>query len=460
MTSSWHHADGEEARLLPGVPAGAEISSRGRLPLRPRSEGSYRLRAPCSGTAVVLGGATFEVVGERFEEGRVVYRMRPWQENEILRGRVVYDGAFVRGIVAERQRAAVRERARPFRPFLYPLVGSLPEADQERLSERYGLYAVRATLSSALTETLVFFLLVSWLARSQGTGIALALVVTSPGLGLIPLFALGRALSALTLRETAGQWCVVLVVELLRPWMRRRPSSAWRPLTRERFWSLLGEPDDVESEEDGSAVVRSVLPHLAWTQTGRALVAGVQWETQTLSAEATESGPVFAYRMIPPGGGEVPAPPDARAYARVVRDALDHEWDSVLAGLKGLVSCLPLAVQQRAVGRRGGPRYLRGSVLGTAGFLGCMGLFMLLEASTAPDADPMAPSFGMLGVLLTLDSGWRMVKALAGEYAPSILRFLVPKDLLRPEWVQYRAHRDAWREAAEQSPGFGLHTTT
>jgi hypothetical protein len=386
--------------------------------------------------------------------------MRPWQENEILRGRVVYDGAFVRGILAERQRAAVRERARPFRPFLYPLVGSLPEADQERLSECYGLYAVHATLSSALTETLVFFLLVSWLARSQGTGTALALVITAPGLGLLPLFALGRALSALTLRETAGQWCVVLVVESLRPWARRRPPSAWRPLTRDLFWRLLAEPDAVEPEEDGSAIVRSVLPHLAWTRTGRALVAGVQWEAQTLGAETTASGPVFAYRLTPPAGGEVSSPPDARAYARSVRDALDHEWDSVLAGLKGLVSCLPRAVQQRAAGRRGGPRYLRGAVLGSAGFLGCMGLFMLFEASSAPDADPMAPSFGLLGALLTLDSGWRMVRALGGEYAPSILRFLVPKDFLRPEWVQYRAHRDAWYEAAEQAPGFGLHTTT
>ena len=41
----WRVADGEEARLTPGAAADAEVWSRGFLPFRVRSEGSYRLRA-------------------------------------------------------------------------------------------------------------------------------------------------------------------------------------------------------------------------------------------------------------------------------------------------------------------------------------------------------------------------------------------------------------------------------
>jgi hypothetical protein len=34
-----------------------------------------------------------------------------------------------------------------------------------------------------------------------------------------------------------------------------------------------------------------------------------------------------------------------------------------------------------------------------------------------------------------------------GEYAPSLLRWLLPSSALRPERVAYHAHRDAEREA-------------
>ena len=40
----WRLADGEEARLTPGAAADAEVWSRGFLPFRVRSLGSFRLR--------------------------------------------------------------------------------------------------------------------------------------------------------------------------------------------------------------------------------------------------------------------------------------------------------------------------------------------------------------------------------------------------------------------------------
>jgi hypothetical protein len=435
--------------VVVGPPDGAEITSRDRLPFRVRDEGSYRLRAGCSGTAVVLGGGTFEVLSEHSETGRVVYRLRPWHESEIIRDRIVYDDMFVRSVLAERERASIRARARPFRAILYPVIGSLPEADQERLSERYGLYALDATLSSALAEFLLFFCLVWWIPRKD-VGLAFATVLTAPGLGLIPVFALGRALSALTLRETAGQWLVVALVTILRPdSSSRRHTTKWMPLTRRRFWQLLAEQDEVESQEDGSVVLRSVLPHVSWVREHRALVSGVQWAVETLPARVGEGGPVFAYRMVPPVGSEqTPAPPDGRIYARSVRDAIDAEWEDVLVSLGSLVSCLSADVQRRAVGRRGGAARLRSAVLGTVCFLGGMGVLILIHALGGPSADPLAPTLILVGTVLTLDSVWRLVNVAQGDYAPSVVRFALPKDLLRPERLWYRLHRDAWREAA------------
>ena len=154
-TARWRTGDGEEARLTPGAAAAAEVWSRGFLPLRARSEGSFRLRPAFPGTAVVLGDSTYEVLSETElpEDGLVVYRMRPWPEGEVVRDRVVYGPAFVRAAEAERERARVRERARPWRLLLYPLVGLLPEEEQERACDRLGLYAVTATLVSGLLES-------------------------------------------------------------------------------------------------------------------------------------------------------------------------------------------------------------------------------------------------------------------------------------------------------------------
>lgn len=300
MTASWSFGDGDEARIVPGSPLSAEITSRGRLPLRTRSEGSFRVRASCPGTAVLLGDDMFEVTGERFEEGRVVYRLRPWQDNEILRGHVVYDESFVRAVRAERERARIREKARPLRALLNPLVGSLPEGDQVRLAERYGLYAVTATVSSALLEILLVFAAYVVLASRPERGVAILLILGAPGIAYIPLLALGRAFAAVALREASGQWAVVFALSAWRALRPPPPPEGFVPLTRDRFFRLLEEEDLVAADDAGSFVVRSVLPHVSWTRYRFALVAGVQWEVQTLPLEVTDDGPLFVYRLIPP----------------------------------------------------------------------------------------------------------------------------------------------------------------
>ena len=225
--------------------------SRGFLPLRVRSEGSYRLRPAFPGTAVVLGDDTYEVLSETElpEDGLVVYRLRAWPEGEVIRDRVVYGPAFVRAAEADRERARVRDRARPWRFLLYPVVGLLPEEEQERLCDRLGLYAVTATLVSGLVESLGVLLALSLFARGREVGRAILMITALPGLVLLVLPGLGRAFGAVFLRETGGSAPVALAFETLRALgaLRERRDRSFVPLTRSAFWERLGRADEVEA---------------------------------------------------------------------------------------------------------------------------------------------------------------------------------------------------------------------
>ena len=56
-----------------------------------------------------------------------------------------------------------------------------------------------------------------------------------------------------------------------------------------------------------------------------------------------------------------------------------------------------------------------------------------------------------LAAVLAADGLLRLRAARRGRYAPSLLRFLIPTDVLRPERVAYHAHRDAERRILEWS---------
>ena len=71
----------------------------------------------------------------------------------------------------------------------------------------------------------------------------------------------------------------------------------------------------------------------------------------------------------------------------------------------------------------------------------------LLTFLPGPPADPIAPVLGVAALVLLADAAWRTRAALAGRYAPSLLRFVMPSDLLRPERIAYQAHREAERRA-------------
>jgi hypothetical protein len=464
----WRTGEGEEARLTPGAAAAAEVWSRGFLPLRVRSEGSFRLRPAFPGTAVVLGDSTYEVLSETElpEDGLVVYRMRLWPEGEVVRDRVVYGPTFVRAAETERERARLRERARPWRLLLYPLVGLLPEEEQERLCDRLGLYAVTATLVSGLVESLGVLLLLLTLARASEGGRAIMLVASLPGLVLLVLPGLGRAFGALFLRETGGSAPVVLALDALRALgaLEARRDRSFVPLTRSAFWERLLLADNVETAPDDTLVVRGLLPHLTWGS-GRRLSVGRDYWSVVPEPPAFERGRlVYSYRLEPLGdppapGEPPPSPPPADAYAEEVLAQVRREWDSLDLGFAWLTSMLGAELQARAFDHRGGPAAARRPTMATALAAGLLGAYVLSWLPGGPAADPLAPVIGATAVLLLADAVRRIRTIRRGRYAPSLFRWLLPSDSLPPERLAWHAHRDAEREALEElvrpvAPGF------
>jgi len=451
----WRVRDGEEGRLTPGAAAAAEVWSRAFLPLRVRSQESYRLRPAFPGTAVVLGETTYEVLSETElpEDGLVVYRLREWPEGEVVRDRIVYGPAFVRAAERERERARLRERARPWRFLLYPLVGLLPEAEQQRVSDRLGLYAVTATLVSGLVESAVVIALLAVVIGTGDPGGAIMMLTALPGLVLLVLPGLGRAFGALFLRETGGSAPVVFALEAMKAlgaWHGRRDRS-FVPLTREAFWERLGRPDAVEAEPDGPLVFRGLLPHLTWTNSRRISVERDYWGVEPRPPEFDRGRLLHAYRLVPlddpkAPGEPAPTPPPPTAYADEVMAEVRLEWDALNEGFAWLTAMLATDVQARAFDHRGGPSAARRSTLATAIAGGLLGLYVL-RFLPGPPGDPLAPYLGGLAVALVADMVRRVRATRRGEYAPSLFRWLLPSSTLRPERVAYHAHRDAERKA-------------
>jgi hypothetical protein len=400
----------------------------------------------------VLGALTFEVLSETElpEDGLVVYRMRPWPAGEVVRDRVVYGEALVRSAQAERELALGRARARPFRFLLYPIVGLLPEEDQVRLSERLGLYAVTATLVSGLLEAFLILLVPVLLAR-RDPAFAILAVTGAAGFALLALPALGRAFAAYFLRETGGSAPGGAVCS------RRcghwgcasfTPTARSCRSLRAAFWERLARPDVVTQDGDGSLVYRGLLPHLGWDGTHRSSAAA----TTGRSSGAGGLRPWPAAPHVPAradgerGGCGKPragGPPPWRTQTRCSRQ-VRSEWGPVERGLPlddvSLPGVAP-AARVRPSGRSAGrpARDLRD--LRRRGPGGSLSAQLPSRSPRRSDR----PVLGVAAVVLLADAAWRVRSALAGRYAPSLLRWVLPSHLLRPERIAYQAHRDAER---------------
>jgi hypothetical protein len=111
-----------------------------------------------------------------------------------------------------------------------------------------------------------------------------------------------------------------------------------------------------------------------------------------------------------------------------------------------LTSLLAADVQARAFAHHGGAPAARRPTLATAAAGAALGGY-LLHFLPGPPGDPLAPAIAVLGLLLLADGAQRFRAARAGRYAPSLLRFLLPSNVLRPERLAFQAHRDAEQDA-------------
>jgi hypothetical protein len=443
---------GEEAVVAAGPPEHGLVRSRGFLPLRVRTEGIPHRRPAFCGTALVLGERTYEVIEETETAEGVAYALRPWPEGEVVRDRVVYGPRLVRSARADRERAATRERVRPYRFLLYPLVGFLPEAEQERAAERLGLYSVTATTVSGLVEAALVFVVVWLVARSADKAMMIALVVLSPLLSYFALAGLGRAFAAWAFHETSGPYLVEMASRAIKALGRTADGRRDRtlvPLTRETFWTRLDVPDKVTPEGDGVVVFRGLLPHLTW-HTGHHVQAGDSyWQVEALPPAQKRGRLVYGYRLVAAERHDSAAlprePPSPHAYADEVWAGIRHEWDDLLGAFSWHASLLGETVQRRAFADRGGPAAARRPTCVTALAGLILGVFMLAQPHEA--ADSLGPWMRLVAFLLLVDGVLRIARTLSGAYAPSLFRFILPSDCLRPERIPYQAHRDAEREA-------------
>jgi hypothetical protein len=441
---AFHVGLGEEAAVTDGPPARGEVRSRGYLPLRVRTEGvPYRRPAFC-GTALVLGDSTYEVVRETASEEGVVYALRPWPEGEVIRDLVVYGPRLVRAAQADRERAATQVRLRPYRFVLYPLVGFLPENEQGRLAHKLGLYTVTATMASGLVELALPLIAVWQITRGADEGLRLVTAIVSPALSLIAVGGFSRAFAAWAFRETSGSYLVEMAfaaVKGLRHAAAKRDATLV-PLTRDAFWARLEIPDTIEPQADGVLVFRGLLPHLTWRTGHRVRAHDDYWLVEALPPALERGRLVYAYRLAleassPTAPREAPA---ADAYAAEVKAGIRREWDDLLGSFSWLASLLSSPVQGRAFGDFGGPAAARRSTWTTALAGLVFGGYVLLQPHEA--GDPVGPWLRATAFLLLIDGVVRIVRAERGHYAPSVFRFALPSDSLRPERLAYHAHRD------------------
>ena len=212
-------------------------------------------------------------------------------------------------------------------------------------------------------------------------------------------------------------------------------------------------PDTVTAEADGSLLYRGLLPHLTWT-VAPPRSGGDYWQ-------ATPERPLYdrgrlvhsyrlrAWRIRPSPGAPPPQPPPAGAYMDEVLAGVRREWDDWNLGFTWVTCLLAEELQARAFDHRGGPGAARARDALDRWPVGPRGS---LRAELPPGAAgrPLGPSSACSQCCCWPTPLARLRAVKRGLYAPSLLRFVLPSDLLRPERVAYHAHRDAERRILQE----------
>ena len=442
----WGVGDGEGAPASRRAPRRRRRSGAGascRCACAPRAPYSPAARVPRHRGRAGRGHG--EVLSPRPSspmDGLVVSGVRDWPEGEVIHDRVVYGPAFVQAAGGERERARVRERARPWRLLLSRWSACCPRRCRSGSPTALGLYAVTATLVLRPPREPRWCSRSCWSRmRRRDAGSAIVMLrLALPGLVLLALPGLGRAFGAVFLRETGGSAPFILALGTCGRSARcasvtTGASSRSRESPSGSDWP---HPDTVEASPDRTLLSRGLLPHshrdgLAAALAGIA-TSGASCPSRPRSiagVSSTRSPRAARRRARGRPAGALAARHRLRGRGPARRPV---GWNSPNEGF----AWLHLSCSRSSPGARrhhhGGPSGAAAPTLATA----------IVRADPGPLRTPL-PAGGaarrsagpvrrrLRGRVLLAAMVLRSGRLAEGEYAPSLLRWLLPPDSLRPE---------------------------
>jgi hypothetical protein len=375
----------------------------------------------------------------------VLYLLERWREEEVFRGRIVYDLQLVRAAQEQRRLLEERARARCYAWALHPFVGLFPEEEQIRRADRLGLDPAATTMAGALFEALLAGGFLWLLARLTEGAVALVLPFVALFLGVVVVGpALSRLVAALLFQEVSGSGIFALASKQGGRASEDKLDPRLVPLTRDAFWARLRLPDRQSKQADGTVLVESQLAHLSWVDLRRVGVRGDWWSVITEPPRLHRGQIVYIYRLVPivdsPLSVEPELPPPD-AYAIEVRSEIERLWDELISlGGGALVSLLPARTQERALRHRGGHSVVRTASWATTLATLALGVIAL---------GTRAPVFMVLGTLFVIEGCFRSSRLLQHAAAPSFIgRWLTP--WVSPDRDAYHAHREFERRALSE----------
>lgn len=222
----------------------------------PHDKPGWRPRRAATGTLGELAGTAVALDGELYEVTRAEpaargtgwsYWLRPWDEQEPVRGLVSYGAEEVAREAAARVARQRRQGASALLVVAAPVVGLLPAADQRRLEVDFGFPAARATLLGAvLALGTAFAVLVLGLAQNVSPQPDAKFAWAADAVPAALYFAVEswvRLWSALQLGEPMGSLPVWLPVSVLRALRApARVADARERRARREMWVETLEP--------------------------------------------------------------------------------------------------------------------------------------------------------------------------------------------------------------------------
>ena len=239
------------------------------------------------GTAVRIGENLFEIVAAEKSGEEWIYRLEPWTSQDTIRVCVDWGEGSEREFIAGLREDRIREQKNLLTWGAQAFLGFLPAKNQERLHQARGLDPARATLYSAVLETVVaspfaVLFIINSIAGGGMGGLERSIPIWA---GMIALAVMAEGIFRLAAVITTGDPIGCLLLALLG------------------FRSKSEGPRYVPSDEilaiEGALNVVSPVPKVWWEKAGGVTYGGESYILAGSSRDRTK----FAYRFRKGGEG-------------------------------------------------------------------------------------------------------------------------------------------------------------